>query len=169
MKTNLVTKGLVVLALMTMVSLGGFAQRGQRWIDRDTSQFRYHRIPNLTDAQQKKIDALMVKHLKEVTPLQNELFEKKARLNTLESADKPDMNAINKTIDEIAALKAQIMKKRVAHRTEVAAQLTDEQRVYLNANRHRMGKGDGFGNGKRRNRADGFGMGHNRNCMQRNW
>jgi hypothetical protein len=32
-----------------------------------------------------------------------------------------------------------------------------------------MGKGDGFGNGKRRNRADGYGMGHNRNCMQRDW
>ncbi len=169
MKTNLVTKGLMVLALMTLVSLGGFAQRGQRWMDCDNSRIRHHGIPNLTEAQQSKIDALMVKHLKEVTPLRNELLEKEARLNTLESADKPDMNAINKTIDEIAALKAQIMKKRVAHRTEVATQLTDEQKVYFNANRHRMGKGDGFGNGKRRNRADGYGMGHNRNCMQRDW
>lgn len=169
MKTNLVTKRLVAIALMTMVSLGGFAQRGQRWMDCDSSRVRYHRIPNLTEAQQKKIDDLMVKHLKEVTPLRNELLEKEARLNTLESADKPDMNAINKTIDEIAALKAQIMKKRVAHRTEVAALLTDEQRVFFNANRHRMGKGDGFGNGKRRNRAHGYGMGYNRNCMQRDW
>ncbi len=88
---------------------------------------------NLTAEQEQKIDDLRIKHLNEVTALQNEMNEKYARLRTLESANKPDMDAINKTIDEISSLKTQLMKKSAAHRAEVASLLTDEQRVLFNS------------------------------------
>ncbi|MEW5844890.1 MAG: Spy/CpxP family protein refolding chaperone [Bacteroidota bacterium] len=110
---------------------------------------------NLTPEQEQKINDLRVKHLKETTPLRNELREKQAHLRTLESADKPDMTAINKTIDEISTLKAKLMKARAAHRAEVSQLLTDEQRVIFNS-RGKMGKGM---RGERRNMPGNMGMG----------
>lgn len=112
---------------------------------------------NLTPEQEQKINDLRVKHLKEVTPLRNELAEKRAHLRTLESADKPDMNAINKTIDEINSLRTKMMKAGAAHRAEVSQLLTDEQRVLFNSRGPRgkgmkgqqgyMGRGMGLGLG----------------------
>jgi len=99
---------------------------------------------NLTEEQDAKITELRLQHLKEVTPLRNELNEKRARLRTLQSADKQDLNAINKTIDEMGALRTSIQKKGAAHRAEVASLLTDEQRVAFNAHKsNRMNRGKG--------------------------
>lgn len=97
-------------------------------------------ILNLTPEQDAKVTELRTKHLKEVTPLRNELAEKRARLRTLQSVDKPDLKEINKTIDEMAAIRANIQKKGAAHRVEVSSLLTDEQRVLFNARKgNRMG------------------------------
>lgn len=107
-------------------------------------------ILDLTPEQDTKISELRTKHLKEVTPLRNELGEKRARLRTLQSADKPDLKEINKTIDEMAAIRANIQKKGAAHRAEVSSLLTDEQRVLFNARKgNRMGNGN-MGRGCRR-------------------
>ena len=84
-------------------------------------------------------------------------------MRTLQSAEKPDLNAINKLIDEMAAVRAQIQKKAAAHKVEVASLLTDEQKVYFNAHQGRkfdkgmkrgggkrgMGNGRGSGRGRR--------------------
>lgn len=115
---------------------------------------------NLTADQQKQIDALRVKHIKEVTPLQNDLREMHAKLITLRTAEKPDLNAINSLIDQISSTKATLMKKRVAHRAEVSALLTAEQRVIFNSH-SRMGRGRGMGRGMGRGRGmrRGRGMG----------
>jgi Spy/CpxP family protein refolding chaperone len=67
--------------------------------------------------------------------------EKSARLNTLKSADKQDLTAINKVIDEITAIKANLMKKQAAHHADVSKLLTDEQRVHFNARQGERGKG----------------------------
>ena len=99
---------------------------------------------NLTDEQDAKITELRTKHLQEVTPLRNQLNEKRARLRTLQSDSNPDLNAINKTIDEMGELRTQIQKKGAAHRAEVASQLTDEQKVLFNSRKSgRMGRGNG--------------------------
>jgi len=152
MKNNLFTKSLLVLmlsALMVTVSSNSFAQQGhkQHMMNRDSSKHEMG-IPNLTADQKTKIDALRVKNQKEVTPLRNELNEKEAHLRTLESADKVDKDAINKTIDEITALQGKIMKLRVNHRLEVSALLTDDQKVYFNSH-HGDGMGMGKGMGKK--------------------
>lgn len=97
-------------------------------------------ILNLTPEQDAKVTELRTNHLKEVTPLRNELAEKRARLRTLQSADKPDLKEINKTIDEMTAIRANIQKKGAAHRVEVSSLLTDDQRVLFNARKgNRMG------------------------------
>lgn len=143
---------LMVAALFTVLSSNVFAQPGPRPNGPMRDSARFERgIPNLTADQKTKIEALRVKHIKEVTPLKNELAEKKAHLTTLESAEKPDKDAINKTIDEISALHGKIMKLSVNHRLDVASNLTDEQKVFFNSHRGgHMGMGDGMGKGMKR-------------------
>ncbi|NOU17131.1 MAG: Spy/CpxP family protein refolding chaperone [Bacteroidales bacterium] len=142
MKKTVVTKSLLVLlvsVLITSFSLNSYAQRGPREF-RDSARID-HRIPNLTADQKTKIETLRTKHLKEVTPLRNELDEKRAHLKTLESMEKVDRDAINKTIDEITTLQGKIVKMKVNHRLDVASLLTDEQKVFFNSHREMRGKG----------------------------
>jgi len=159
MKTKIFKTAILSVAIGTMALTMGhdaFAQRGmgmgmgmgtgrpmQRMNNQNERPYMGQFIPNLSEEQQAKMDELRTKHLKEVTPLRNELNEKRARLQTLESAEKIDINAINKTIDEIAQLRANIMKKGAAHRAEVSSILTDDQRAVFNSRRGgRMGKRD---------------------------
>lgn len=150
--------GKIVMVVLLLASTTSMAQ-GPRFRGGDGNAIQKERkgycYLNLTPEQEQKINDLRVKHLKEITPLRNELNEKQAHLRTLESAEKPDMTAINKTIDEITSIKAKLMKARVAHRAEVSQLLTDEQRVLFNA---RGQKGKGM-RGYRGNMRGGYGMG----------
>jgi len=166
MKSNVLTKGLLVLLVSTlMLSTTSFAQRGPRGMNmRNDSTGFFCKLPNLTADQQTKMESLRTKHLKEVSPLRNELAEKRAHLKTLESVDKPDMTAINKTIDEISALQSKMMKLRASHRIEVSSILTDDQKVYFNAHQGMGMKGNrGMGKGMRNGMGNGNGMGRG-NC-----
>lgn len=166
------TKLLVALiALLTIGTSNGFAQRG---MGRGTGEgyapkqkeglpSYCHRIPNLTEEQRTQIEALRVKHMKSVTPLRNQMDEKRARLKTLESAENPNLVDINKTIDEITAIKATLMKNRAVHRTEISKLLSEEQRVYFNSSPR--GKGNGEGRGHRGNRR---GKGGGKGCYMMN-
>lgn len=99
-----------------------------------------HGSMNPTDEQKKKMREIHLKTAKEVMTLKNQEAERKARLRTLTTADKPDMNEINKTIDEMTALKSQIMKKKVAAKMEVRSLLNDEQRLHFDMKGDKMMK-----------------------------
>lgn len=150
---------LMVVALTATFSTNTYAQRGKGSNDLLMDSIKHERgIPNLTADQKAKIEILRVKHIKEVTPLRNELAEKRAHLKTLESVEKPDKDAINKTIDEISTLQGKLMKMRANHRIEVASNLTDEQKVVFNSRQGKMkngkrghGMSNGMGNGNRGN------------------
>jgi Spy/CpxP family protein refolding chaperone len=139
---------IALLASLTFMAGSALAQRGQgkgMMNNADHKAGYCQSIPDLTPDQQAKMETLRTKHIKEVTPLRNELAEKKARLRTLQSADKPDLNSINKVIDEMSAIRANMQKKGAAHRAEISSLLTDDQRVHFNAKfSKRMGnKGNG--------------------------
>lgn len=102
---------------------------------------------DLSDDQQKKIDELRTAHMKDMLPLRNELNEKRARLQTLRTADKYDASETEKTLEEMSALKLKMAKEREAHKQEVRSLLTEEQRLKFD-----MHKGPGFhGKGKKGN------------------
>jgi Spy/CpxP family protein refolding chaperone len=101
-------------------------------------------IADLTEAQQKKIDELRIAHQKNMLQFRNQMDIKTANLQSLRTADKADMNAINKTIDEIGVLKTQMMKERENHLQQIRAQLTDNQRLQFDMHK-RKGNGIGFG------------------------
>lgn len=164
MKKQTLTKSIFVLAIATlMLSTVSYAQRGPRPNNRGLDSTKFERgIPNLTADQKTKIKNLKVKFIKEVTPLKNEIAEKRAHLKTLGSVDKPDINAINKTIDELSGLTSKMMKQSASHRIEVASLLTDEQKVFFNSHQGKAKKGQkemrqGMGAKKR-------GMGNCPNC-----
>jgi Spy/CpxP family protein refolding chaperone len=86
-------------------------------------------IPDLTDQQKQKIEDLCLAHKKETTQIKNQLNEKQAHLKTLQGADKADMAAINKTIDEIGVFKADLMKKCAATKQSIKELLNDKQKI----------------------------------------
>jgi len=112
-------------------------------------------IPNLTEDQEKKIDALRIKHMKEMNDLKNQMAVKKAELRIIETADKPDRAAIDKKIDEIMSIKTQMAKKSAAHKQDVRSLLTDEQKVIFDTHK---GKGPHSGKGNCPNSGGGKGQ-----------
>jgi hypothetical protein len=86
-------------------------------------------MPEWSEDQQKKMEALGLELEKTVLPITAQLEVKAAEIRQLVLADKPDEKAIDKKIDEIGALKLQIAKKRMANRLAVRALLTPEQRA----------------------------------------
>lgn len=113
-------------------------------------------IPDLTEAQQKKIEELKLAHQKNMMQFKSQLDIKYAQLQALSTADKADMNAINKIIDEIGAIKVQKMKEKENHRQQIRAQLTDAQRLQFDMHRGK-GMGKCFGPGCHQGK-NGMGM-----------
>lgn len=89
----------------------------------------YAGVPDMTDQQKQKIDDLCLAHKKESMQIKNQLGEKQAHLKTLQGAEKADMTAINSTIDEISALKADLMKKCAANKQAIRGLLNEKQIV----------------------------------------
>lgn len=96
-------------------------------------------IADLTDVQKQKIEELTLAHTKSMTGFKNQMNEKNAHLKTLQSADKADMTAINKTIDEITAIKGDMMKTCAANKQSIRSLLTDKQKITFDANASKGG------------------------------
>lgn len=112
-------------------------------------------IKDITADQQKQMEAVHQKMVKEVLPIKNQIAEKKAHLVTVSTGDNVDMVAVNKTIDEIYALKAELAKKEEALKQEVRKLLTDEQKLQFDM-KNAKGKGMKCGMGSQ---GKGCGMG----------
>jgi len=157
MKTSKLKTITLLIASLLFIGIAQVqAQKGQ--MRGNKGQGLSCNIPDLTEEQQKKIDELKVGHQKSMLKNRNLMQEKKAKLNTLRTADKADMNSMNNMIDEIGSLHTQMMKDREAHRQAVRGLLTEKQRVFFDTH-----KGRGFkGNGMRQGRGRGHQrMGHN--------
>lgn len=158
--------GTITMLIAAIVFLGSTQLQAQKGKNCDKTGQGQCKIPNLTDDQAKQISGLKVSHQKEMLQFRNQMQEKRARLNTLRTADKPDMAAINKVVEEMGGLHTQMMKKREAHRQDVRKLLTEEQKVFFDS---RPGRGQGHGFGRHHGkghihcRGNGKGMGH-RNC-----
>lgn len=101
-------------------------------------------IPGITKEQLDKIEKSRVNMEMEQIPFINQRGEKEAHLKTLNAEDNVDQAAIDKTIEEIAALNVKIAKLRNRHLQEIRSLLTKEQKVYFDSHRMR-GPGNGTG------------------------
>ncbi|KYG80187.1 Spy/CpxP family protein refolding chaperone [Roseivirga ehrenbergii] len=101
------------------------------------------KIPNLTDAQENQLKEFRLEEMKKAQPIENLVAEKEARLNTLTSAEKYDEKAVNKVIEEIGDLKADLAKLKVAGQQKVKSILTEEQLVFFNQHQQKGPKQNG--------------------------
>ncbi len=132
-------KNLIITALFVFMAAGIFAQPNNA-PQTKKGQGAFMNIPDLTDAQQTQLKEMRTAHMKEMMPLKNELKEREAHLQTLQTADKPNMNEIYAEIDKIGALKTNLAKKHADFRQEVRKILTDDQRVYFDMHANQMHK-----------------------------
>jgi Spy/CpxP family protein refolding chaperone len=139
---NLKAIALSMVGLLLFGSNQLFAQQGENGHHCKEGKESCCKIADLTEAQQKKIEELKATHQKNMLQYNNQLTEKEAHLQTLRTADKADMTAINKTVDEIGAIKTQILKEKENHLQLVRAQLTDSQKLQFD---QQQGKHQGNG------------------------
>jgi Spy/CpxP family protein refolding chaperone len=86
---------------------------------------------NLSAEQSSKIQALGEARLKEVSPLQNQLFSKRAELGLLWIQSNPDQEKITAKQKEISNLRDQVQEKATQYRLELRKVLTSEQKAQL--------------------------------------
>lgn len=140
MKTNVLMA--IVIAAVTSLTLNAQPQRLLPYSGQSPREVRQVRPPagftmqtpaNLNEQQREAMQKIRAEQLKERTQTHNLLREKRAKLEVLQTADKPDMKEIHKVIDEIAALQAQEMKTQADSRQKIRSLLTDEQRTSYDA------------------------------------
>jgi Spy/CpxP family protein refolding chaperone len=81
----------------------------------------------LTDDQKAKIKDLRLENMKDLQSLKAKSEEIAAHLKTLNVAEKPDNKAVFKTIDEMVAVRGDIMKREFTFKQSVKALLTPDQ------------------------------------------
>jgi Spy/CpxP family protein refolding chaperone len=144
MKTKFRQAATLILVAIFFLSFSVYAQnegsKAFKEIKTEKGQAKFDESLKLTEDQKSKMADLRLALKKELLPLKNQLGEKQARMRTLETADKPDMGDINKLIDEIATIKANMAKKQAAHKQDIRKLLTDKQRIIFDDNHGKMPK-----------------------------
>ncbi len=91
--------------------------------------FARHWKQTLSPEQRAQVDQLRVNHAKADTPLRAKMSWIKADLAVLATAHEPDTAAIQQHIDELLALKKEVMQQRYGHIAAVRTVLTEDQRA----------------------------------------
>ena len=118
--------------------------------------FTYAPGLNLTAEQKTKMDALRDSFLKDVKPIQDQLYSKQGDMRLLWLEKKPDQAKIAAMQKEIRALRDQIQDKAMNQRLTMFSMLTPEQQDTL---RNYGPAGRGFGPSMGRGSGHGRGMG----------
>ena len=142
-KTTIIGLGLVLgLALVATVALAwgpGFGPRFGRGFGGPADAVPP--IPNLTAEQSAQIQALRDGFLKEMEPLQKELYTKRTELRSLWLNPNADSATLKARQEELFGLQTQLHEKAASLGLEIRKILTPEQLAQLPA----FGRGAGFG------------------------
>lgn len=147
MKRNIVI-GIVAVFVMGLVGSAALAGPG---FGRGMGYGAGYSVPpvsNLTTEQSSKIRAIQEKNLKDITPLQEQLYAKRTELRTLWSSQNPDQGRINALQKDMLNLNAKLQEKSTNARLEMRKILTPEQQAQLTL----AGPGMGYGKGGRMGR-----------------
>jgi Spy/CpxP family protein refolding chaperone len=178
MKTKRIFSAAIAFILVAGLSFTSMAQRGQGMNQNGQGMRsmnpgqRMNQTPahfaflQLSEEQQSKIETLRLDLMNKNLPLKNQLDEMRAKMKSLQTGDNQSLKDINKLIDDMSAVQAQIRKNAAAHRLDVRALLTDDQKVLFDAHqgwRGKRGPQQGRMNkGNRNPRGNGFGQRLNR-------
>ena len=121
------------MALMLLSATTIFGQRGRNF-ERPRPEPRQECVvENLSPEQEARIQQLRAAQLERSLKHRAQMDELRARKRSLMLEKSPDMNAVNALVDQMTALRGEMMKEAIKHRQEVRSQLTDEQRVQFDA------------------------------------
>jgi Spy/CpxP family protein refolding chaperone len=132
-------KSLVVVGL-TVVLTAAYASARQARVGPEGSPGRERALPEDLSAEQRTaIREITLKYKEEMVALRAEMEAKRLELEELVRAGAGEA-ALFAKIDEVGALRTEMMKKRLAMRLETRAQLTDEQKERFDQKHATMGR-----------------------------
>ena len=139
----------IVMVSLMLISVNTFAQKGNgngkgNGHMADGSGIE-NRIPDLTEKQKADIKKIQLDGKKEMLPITNALGEKRAELQTLRTAEKPDQKAIDAKVKEIGDLRTQMMTLREKRVQSIRSILTDDQKIIFDSHKGKGHKGHGAG------------------------
>lgn len=91
------------------------------------------KLPGITPEQREKIKKARLKQVADLTPLRNQLREKKARLATILATAPFDQKMADQVADEIGKDGTSILKLRIRHDQELRNILSPDQQVIFDA------------------------------------
>lgn len=109
----------------------GDMMHGEHGMYHDSGHYGENWKQSLSKKQRARLDQLKLDYLKNKYPLKAKKKALKIELALLTIVDKPDMKAIDKKINEMAALKKQLMKLKYTHKVTVRKELSAEQRMHF--------------------------------------
>lgn len=151
----------IVLITALFISSSAFAQNQERrkgpsnqkeMMMKKRQQMKKQFENFFTEEQREKMKELRLASAKEIKPIKNELNELRAKQRTLTTAEKADLNSINKNIDQMSKLQADMKKIMAKQDQEIRAMLNDEQLLKYDAMKERRGRGKGGFQGKQSER-----------------
>ena len=111
---------------------------------------------NLTAEQVTKLNALRETHLRDVKPLQEQMYGKRGELRNLWLERTPDQKKILAAQKELQTLRGKLYEKGTLYRLDAQKVLTPEQQAQVQT--YGTGRGCGYGYGKGMRGHGGMGM-----------
>ena len=84
---------------------------------------------NLTEEQRKLFKEINSKHLSTVKPIKKEMIKKKLEMQLEKMEDKIDISLVNRLIDDLSDLEAELRKSEFSRNLEIRSLLDDEQEM----------------------------------------
>ncbi len=131
------------VAIALLVVGTGFAQNdtgSEKLGHKEANMKREHKgdaimkLESLSDAQRAELQKLRKQNQEVSKPQREKIRAVKEALRTQQASDSPNIDEVNRLIDEKNQLEAQLEKNRAAQQTKMKSVLTDEQKAELNAN-----------------------------------
>ena len=148
----------VIAVAAVLASSPAEARRG--WGDGNSSGGYYDltTVPglNLTTEQITKLNVLRDAHLRDIKPLQDQMYSKRNEMRLLWLEQTPDQKKIQTVQKEVRTLRDQLYDKQTAYRLEAQKVLTPEQQAQVQT--YGTGRGYGYGYGKGMRGHGGMGM-----------
>lgn len=147
MKLKIIAAALVTLLV---ISASAWAQQPasqanrpeiREMIKKRQMRMEHDRQGFLTEEQKASMQKMRLETAGKIRPLKNELRELEARQQTLSTSEKPDLPAIDKNIEKISQVKAEMAKIMARQRIEFRSMLTEEQLLKMELRNERIHKG----------------------------
>lgn len=152
MKTRIISFLMVSMFFISSALIAQPGNQGKKWgqnqdrgemMQRQKAKKKQMYQKFFTEEQQTKMKEMRLETAKKIKPIKNELGELMAHQQTLTTADKADMKAINNNIEKISDAKTEIAKIMAAQHQQVRSLLSEEQLIKFDSMKGKQGRQKG--------------------------